>query len=115
AKVLYGLRSDAPGHEAAAVYAQMEADAASAPLGADALIYHPYLNSTGVVSPIVHPAARGTLFGLTFNHTREHVVRAIFEGAAMAIHDCYQHLNLPVSEVILSGGGARNRFWSQMI
>lgn len=107
------MRSSMP--RGTTVYALMEAEAARAPLGSGALIYHPYLNSAGVVSPFVHPAARATLFGLSVGHSRAHVLRAVYEGVALAIHDCYSGMGLPFQEVVLSGGGARSRLWGQII
>ncbi len=99
------------GHD---VYAWAEQTAAQAPLGAGGIIYHPYLNTTGVISPFVNPTARAQFFGLSLEHTRAHLLRAVYEGTALSMLDSYLHMPSDVDQVSLSGGGARSAFWCQM-
>jgi sugar (pentulose or hexulose) kinase len=96
-------------------FGDVEAAAAQVPIGADGLLYHPYLNTTGVVSPFVHPHARAQFFGLSREHTRAHLARAVLEGVALAIQDCYQAMPTPPTEIRLAGGGARSPLWCQII
>jgi erythritol kinase (D-erythritol 1-phosphate-forming) len=96
------------------VYAWAEQTAAGVPLGSGGIIYHPYLNTTGVISPFVNPTARAQFFGLSVEHTRAHLLRAVYEGTALSMLDSYLHMPADVREVSLSGGGARSRFWCQM-
>ena len=42
----------------------------SIPIGADGVMYHPYVNTAGVVSPFVNPTARAQFFGIGVHHTR---------------------------------------------
>ncbi|HLV09900.1 MAG TPA: FGGY-family carbohydrate kinase [Halanaerobiales bacterium] len=114
-KVLYSSEKTRLARQRISIYELMEKEAASVPIGSSTLIYHPYLNSTGVVSPFVHPGARGTFFGLAAKHTRAHLTRAIYEGASLAIYDCYKHIPISVPKIVLSGGGARSKFWCQII
>jgi sugar (pentulose or hexulose) kinase len=93
---------------------QLEEEAASAPLGARGIIFHPYLNSTGVSAPVFEPRARARFWGLSLEHSRADLLRSIFEGVALATADCFQHLPPFEGPIRLMGGGARSRFWRQM-
>ncbi len=84
------------------------------PIGSEGVLFHPYINTTGVISPFVNPTARGQFFGISTNHNKSHFLRSIYEGTALSMLDCYQHIPEKISEVYLSGGGARSSFWCQM-
>jgi len=96
------------------IYQVMAAEAARIPLGADGIIYLPYLNTTGVTAPFFDPAARAQFFGLSRTHTRAHLVRAVYEGVALSMLDCYDALPAPVYSIALTGGASRSPFWRQM-
>ena len=98
----------------AGIYRWAEAQAASVPVGADGLIYHPYLSNAGVVSPFFHPAARAQFFGLSVDHTRAHMLRAVYEGVALSMRDCVTAIPDAVDEWFMAGGGSRSDFWCQM-
>ncbi len=98
----------------ASIYAWAEEQAAAIPIGADGLLYHPYLNTTGVISPFFHPGARAQFFGLSLEHTRAHMLRAVYEGVALAMADCSRALPCEVAEWFVAGGRARSAFWCQM-
>ena len=85
----------------------------SAP-GANGLIYHPYLNPVGVIAPFVEPTARAQFFGMTRAHTRSDLLRAVYEGVALSIRDCYDAVGIP-EEIRLVGGGSKSQLWSQII
>jgi sugar (pentulose or hexulose) kinase len=104
----------AAARDGTSIYAWAEAEAASVPIGADGVLYHPYLNTTGVISPFFHPGARAQFFGLGLDHTRAHMLRAVYEGVALAMADCSRALPVEVAEWFVAGGGARSRFWCQM-
>jgi len=94
--------------------ADLVAEAARVPAGADGLLFLPYLN--GVRTPHVDPQARGCFVGLRLSHTRAHLARAVLEGVAFAMRECLdavQDLAGPVS-VVCSGGGARLAVWRQI-
>ncbi|MER3453522.1 MAG: hypothetical protein C4344_07885, partial [Acidimicrobiia bacterium] len=82
--------------------------AAQAPPGALGLSFVPYLSPAGTVSPRVDPHARATLGGLLLYHDRCHLARAIVEGLAAAVADCYAHMAQPVREITVIGGAARS-------
>jgi len=85
------------------------------PVGSEGVLYHPYLSSTGERGPFVDPDARGQFIGLTTEHGTGHLLRAVYEGLSLAVRDCIEHLPAAISEVRLSGGGARSPFWCQLI
>lgn len=96
------------------IYRWAEKQAASVPLGASGLIYHPYLSNAGVVSPFFHPAARAQFFGLSVDHTRAHMLRAVYEGVALSMRDCARSMPDTIDEWFIAGGGSRSEFWCQM-
>jgi xylulokinase len=98
-----------------ASYDALMADAAAAPGGSDGLLWAPYL--MGERTPHLDPNARGALVGLTAQHTRAHVIRAILEGVAFSLRDTFtifRELGVPVKSTRLGGGGARSYLWQQI-
>ena len=96
-------------------YEVISQEAAKAPLGSEGLFFLPYL--TGERTPHCDPFARGSWVGLSLRHGRAHLARAVMEGATFAMRDCLriiQEMQIPVSEIRLSGGGARSKFWRQL-
>ena len=66
-------------------FAELTAEAAKAPLGAEGLTFLPYL--TGERTPLCDARARGGFIGLTRMHTRGHLTRAVLEGIDLdAVH-----------------------------
>ncbi len=91
------------------------AEAARAPVGAEGLIFLPYL--TGERSPHADPNARGVLFGLTRRTDRAQVARAVLEGVAYGLRDSFEvmeEMRVPIREVRASGGGSRSTLWRQI-
>lgn len=82
--------------------------ATEAPEGSDGLVLVPYLSPAGTVSPRVDPNATGTLAGLRIHHGAAHVARAVVEGLACAVADCYANMAVPVAEIVAVGGAARS-------
>ena len=99
----------------AALFARLEAMVESSGPGANGVLYQPYLSAVGIMAPFFEPAARAQFFGMTREHNRADLLRAVYEGVALAIRDCYTTMHAPVSEIRLSGGGARSRVWGQII
>ncbi|MGQ9814774.1 MAG: xylulokinase [Candidatus Roseilinea sp.] len=97
-------------------YDQMMRLASEAPPGADGLLFLPYL--IGERTPYMDPTARGVFFGLTLRHRRSHLIRAIVEGVTLAARNAYdvlRELGAASQHVVLAGGGARSRFWQQVV
>ena len=104
-------RELAPGGDDAA----LDEAAAQVPRGARGLLFHPYLNGTGVLAPVYEPRARGRLWGLATEHTRWDILRSIYEGVAYAVADCVDLLPPARDPSVLLGGGAGSRLWRQII
>lgn len=96
-------------------YAALERLAEAGGLGAGGVTYVPYLSAGGIIAPRIEPGARGSFLGLDPRHGREHLVRALYEGVALSIRECFDAIGRPIRAIRLSGGGARSALWSQMI
>ncbi len=98
------------------VYELMNLKAEQSPPGANHLIFLPYL--LGERTPYWNPKARGAFVGLTFKHTREDLIRATLEGITMnlkMILETFLEAGAEIREVRVIGGGARGRFWRQLM
>jgi erythritol kinase (D-erythritol 1-phosphate-forming) len=96
-------------------YRTIESLVSAIPAGSDGVIFHPYLFPGGERGPFVKPTARASFTGLTLNHSRRHLLRAIYEGVAFATLDCYRHMPIDPQVVYLSGGGAKSELWCQIV
>jgi sugar (pentulose or hexulose) kinase len=88
--------------------------AQSSPIGSRGLIFLPYLSTAGIISPFANAQARGQFFGLSTEHTRADLIRAVYEGLALAMHDCYSVMEQQIQSVVVVGGGARSQFLMQL-
>lgn len=96
------------------VYSYMENMVKDVPIGANGVMYHPYLLAGGERAPFTDSAARASYTGISVRHTLADIVRATYEGVAYAMLDCYQHMPQKVERLTLCGGGANSAFWAQM-
>ena len=81
--------------------------------GANDLFAIPSL--VGERTPFWDPNVRGVIFGLTLNHSRAHIARAILEGSAYAAHHLMQLMEnqgLAIEHIRMVGGGAQSRLWA---
>ena len=102
----------APGVE----YDALIAEAAQATAGSQGLFWLPYL--MGERTPHLDAGARGGWIGITAKHTRADLIRSLLEGVSYSQKDCLdivEQLGVAVDRVRVSGGGARSRFWRQML
>jgi xylulokinase len=90
--------------------------AASVPAGSRGLVFHPFF--AGQVTPYYDTTARGAFFGLTLNHDRASLTRALLEGCACEIRAMVDSIDSDIrggiSELRLTGGGARPGFLMQL-
>ncbi len=80
------------------------------------LIFLPYLS--GERTPHNNPHAKGAFFGMTHKTTRADLLRAVLEGVTFAFADgqaSMQAADIAIGEVSVTGGGAQNHFWGQML
>jgi xylulokinase len=100
---------------AEASYESVLADAARVPPGANGLLFLPYL--AGERAPLWDPRARGAFIGLTLNHRRKDMTRAVVESVAYAIRDVIdvmEELGLAVHDLRITGTPARSNVWNQI-
>lgn len=85
--------------------------------GADGLLFHPYL--AGERAPLWNPDVRGSFFGLTMSHKKEHMIRAALEGVIYNLYTVYlaliECMDGPVTRIQATGGFARSEIWRQMM
>ena len=96
-------------------YEILSEEAATAPPGAQGLLWAPYL--MGERTPHLDPNARGALVGITPSHRRGHIIRAILEGVTFSLKDSFsifEEMKVPVTRIRLGGGGARSPLWRQI-
>jgi xylulokinase len=93
-------------------YPDLDAEAASVPPGSDGLLFFPYLLGERTLGSA---AARGSFTGLTLEHTRGHLARAVMEGICF---DNRRALELIAASddapLRCAGGGARSDLWNQI-
>ena len=83
--------------------------------GSDGLILLPHC--AGAISPDCNPFARGTAWGITLAHKREHWARAIMESVAYLLRsnvEALKKMNCRIKELRSLGGGSRSRLWLQI-
>ena len=85
--------------------------------GADGLLFHPYL--AGERAPLWNPDVRGSFFGLTMSHKKEHMIRAALEGVIYNLYTVFlallEVMDEPVVRIQATGGFARSDVWRQMM
>ena len=96
-------------------YDDLVAVAAPTPIGAEGLVFLPYLN--GERTPHLDPLARGGFIGLTSRHTVGHMARAVLEGVTYSLRDgisIMHELGVPTTDIRATGGGGKSAFWRQL-
>ena len=97
-------------------FGEMSAAAATIARGSDGLFFHPYLQ--GEITPYRDDKLRASFVGATGHHTKAHFNRAVLEGIAYSMKDCYQTLKtlgIAPSSAVLIGGGAKAPLWRQIM
>lgn len=84
--------------------------------GSEGLLFHPYLS--GERAPLWNPDARGSFFGLTLHHQKQHMIRAVLEGVIFNLYTVLlameEQIGQPTS-IQATGGFARSPLWRQMM
>ena len=95
---------------------QLLAEAERADENVAPLWFLPYLS--GERTPHNNPQATGVFFGLTHQHGRPELARAVLEGVGYALAqgiDAVHECGVAPSSIMLIGGGARSALWRQML
>ncbi|HNX34563.1 MAG TPA: xylulokinase [Kiritimatiellia bacterium] len=97
-------------------YDELDRAAAQSQPGSNGVFFHPYLQ--GERSPYWDANLRGSFTGLSMANTRGDIARALLEGVAFSLRDCYrtiEKMKLSVNEFLLIGGGAKSALWSSIV
>ncbi len=97
-------------------YQQVDTLAADSAAGARGLLFHPYLQ--GERSPYWDPHLRGDFVGIHRRHCLEDFARAVLEGVAFSLRDCFELVKSfgeSIEQLYLIGGGAKSQLWSQIV
>lgn len=93
----------------------MDDEAEAISPGSEGLIYLPYM--AGERSPIWDKNAKGVFFGLGYNKSRAHMIRAVLEGCAYALaHNLKtaEEIGVKVDVLNAMGGAANSKLWTQI-
>ena len=97
------------------VYQLIDEAIAQSPVGANKLLFLPYL--LGERTPRWNVDAKGAFIGLTLSHRHEDMLRAVVEGISMnlgyIVNIFRQHV--PINTITVIGGGALSRVWPQIM
>jgi gluconokinase len=89
-------------------------EASLIPPGAEGLLFFPFL--AGERSPRNNPRSRGAIYGLSLNHKRRHIIRALIEGIAYRVNALYEMLREGKDmEIAMSGGILGSPVWLQTL
>ena len=97
-------------------YYLMDKEAEQVPVGANRLLYLPYL--MGERTPHLDPNARGVFFGLSAVHTKRDMLRAVLEGVTYSLRDCveiFREMGIKVDDMMACGGGGTSPLWRSML
>ncbi len=97
-------------------YVVMDKEAAERPVGANRLLFLPYL--MGERTPHLDPLARGVFFGLSAMHNRNDMIRSVMEGVSYSLKDCLsvlQEMGIDCKTMLACGGGGSSKLWRQML
>jgi xylulokinase len=99
------------------IYDILSNEANKVAAGSDYLIFTPWF--MGERYPVSSTTTRGTIFNLSMEHTRGHLIRALFEGIGYNIRWTMENLErdykFKIPEFRFVGGGSKNSLWMQTI
>lgn len=97
-------------------FKELDEAAAALPVGAEGLLFHPYLS--GELTPYADPMLCGSFTGIRAGHTKAHFSRAVLEGVALSLLDCKMELEkigIPHDKkATVIGGGGKSPLWRQI-
>jgi xylulokinase len=96
-------------------YQSLFREVSPTPAASKGLIFLPYLK--GERTPYLDPQARGGFIGLSLQHNRRDLTRAIMEGVVFALRQSlekFKELGIEITSVTAWGGGAKNKIWQQI-
>ena len=112
----YPVEKEQCEHSGNDVYELMDKQATESRLGANGLIFHPFL--LGERCPYFNPNARAAFSGISMVHKKGDFARALLEGVAFSLYDCLhvlKHFTNKMEDIVIIGGGAKSQLWSQIV
>lgn len=97
-------------------HATLMDEARESSVGAGGLLTLPYF--AGERTPIMDPAARGVLAGLTLGHSRGDLYRSALEATAFGVRhnlETFESSGGRIDRIIAVGGGAQQDVWPQIV
>lgn len=97
-------------------FRKMQEEARNIPVGADGIRALDFFQ--GNRTPYKDNYATGSFHGLTLNHSRAHLHRAIMEAVAFGfknIIENFEQSGVPINKVIGTGGVTQDKLWMQII
>jgi xylulokinase len=96
---------------------ELTALAEGVPPGADGVMFLPYMS--GERCPIWEPSAKAVFYGLSFDKTRAHMVRAAMEGVVFSVAHNFKvaeeaGVNIKELDLRAMGGAANSKLWMQI-
>lgn len=98
------------------IFAELEKEAAGSPIGSNGLALVPYWS--GCMTPYWDTSARGVIAGLSGNHSRGDIYRALLEGVALEqamMTNQVAEATTAIDHFAIVGGGARSDIWCQIV
>jgi xylulokinase len=114
-KILYHEKQLLKESHAGDIYEILDHLAEKAGPGAEGLMFTPWMY--GERCPLDDDFVRAGLYNIGLNHSREHLVRAVFEGIAFNTRwamETMEKLYHEVSQLNIIGGGAKSDVWCQI-
>lgn len=97
-------------------YEAMQQAASRIAPGAEGLFFQPYLQ--GELTPYQDETLRGSFTGISSSHTKAHFNRAVLEGIAYSLKDCFAcfaEAGVEIRRAGIIGGGAKGALWRQIV
>lgn len=85
-------------------------------VGSEGIIFLPYIN--GERAPLWNGRAKGNFYGLSINHKREHLTRAVLEGITFNIYNIGKSLESIAGKpekITVNGGLSKSTLWVQIM
>ncbi|MBD8045279.1 FGGY-family carbohydrate kinase [Arthrobacter sp. Sa2BUA2] len=97
-------------------FADLLTEARGSGPGAGGLLMLPYF--AGERTPVMDPAARGVIAGLTLSHTRGDLYRAALEATAFGVRHNVEAMvaaGVRPKRIVAAGGGTQGGLWAQIV
>ena len=81
----------------------------------NSLIFLPYLNYGGSISPFVNLNSKAEIFGILPHHNKFDIITSCYEGLALSIKDCYGDKISKKDNLYLAGCASKSKILPQLI